>query len=208
MYGKISLWGLIKQKALRGTAAQQHKSDSISQLSLRLPLFLLFYHMPSLPSLLMTEMGSGAPLSHASRALGEAPDVFLHRCGPAASLAIFHASNSCSLHLQSVCISNSIWKSASLPLFFLPSPHSLWVMALIENANCNQISWIKMSGLKMGDIRDKSHGSAWEMMRLVEIMRTRVWSVYELLIFCFGRWFGCQKRPPLPCRQKLCYSGM
>ncbi len=89
----------------------------------------------------------------------------------------------------------------------IPPPLSLWVMALIENANCNQISWIKMSGLKMGDIRDNSHGSAWGMKRLAEIMGTWVWSVYEFLMVCFGRCFGGAPMPSYWWR-KLSFSEM
>lgn len=72
----------------------------------------------------------------------------------------------------------------------------VWFVALIENADCNQINWIKMSGLKMGDMRLNSHGSAWEMERLVEIMVMWVWSGCELLMVCFGSQFGCPPSTP------------
>lgn len=144
--------------------------------------------MLPLPSLLLTELGSGAPLSDTPRALGEAPDVLLQSCGPQHlwhfsmhPALVYFIYNQFTFQTQS---------GNQLPLGFCLPPLSLWVVALIENANCNQISWIKMSGLKMGDMRDNSHGSAWEMKRLVEIMEMWVWSVYELLMVCFGRRFG------------------
>ena len=123
MHDKVSLWGLIKQEALRGTAAQHYKSDPASQLSLS--LFSSRCLKCSLSHrCLWWGTGSGAPLSDAPGALGGAPDVLLQSCGPQHLWRFFHASNSCSLHLQSVHISNSIWKSASLP-FFPPSSPSL-----------------------------------------------------------------------------------
>lgn len=138
------------------------------------------------------ELGSGAPLSDAPGALGGAPDVLLQSRGPQRLWRF-------SMHLTFVrFIYNQFTfqtQSENQLLFRSPLTLSHWVVALIENANCNQISWIKMSGLKMGDMNDNSHGSAWEMKSLVEIMGMWVWSVYELLMVCFGRRFGGS---PLP----------
>lgn len=134
-------------------------------------------------------------------ALGGAPDVLLQSCGPQ---HLWHFSMHPALvhfiYNQSTFQTQSenqplfcffcFFTSFSLSVFL-----SLWVVALIENANCNQISWIKMSGLKMGDMSDNSHGSAWEMKRLAEIMGMWVWSVYELLMVCFGRQFGWSLLP-------------
>lgn len=185
-YDRVSLWGLIKQEALQGTAAQQYKSAPASQFSLSLFHFLSFLNALSRRCFWRSRgvvLLLATPPGHL-----EELQMWSSRIVDCSISGFFPCIQHLLLHLQSVRISNSVWKSDS-------SPSSLWVEELIENAKCNQISWIKMSGLKMADMSDNSHGSAWEMKRLVEIIGMWVWSVYELLMVCFGRRSGWS---PLP----------
>lgn len=140
-----------------------------------------------------------ALLSDTLRALGEDPDVLLcshllQRPPPT------HAFIFCSLRLHSVYISQSENQ------FLFQPPPSLCCFLHLKMQQCNQISWIKMSGLKMGDISANSHGSACEIKWLVEIMGMWIWSVHELLMVCFGRLFLADPPALLRCRQKWLYS--
>lgn len=153
--------------------------------------------MLSLPSLLLTEQGRGAPLSDAPGALergGVGGGVQM-----CSSRAVDRSISGVFPCIQLLFTSFTISPHFKLNLrISFPSifPPSLWALALIENANCNQISWIKMSGLKMGDMSDNSQSSAWE--RLLNIMGT--W--YEFLMVCFGRRLGWS-----PLSSHTCSSG-
>lgn len=130
-----------------------------------------------------------ALLSDTLRALGEDPDVLSFVATYCSVHPPTHAFIFCSLRLHSVYISQSENQ------FLFQPPPSLCCFLHSKMQYCNQISWIKMSGLKMGDISANSHGSACEIKCLVEIMGMWIWSVHELLMVCFGRRFGWSPCP-------------
>lgn len=194
-YDRVSLWGLIKQEALQGTAAQQYKSAPASQFFPSLFFFPSFLNALSRHCFWQSrgvELLSATPPGHleglqmcSSRIVDcsisgtwDTPPPPPPPMHPALAHFIYNQS--------------TFQTQSENQILLCPS---LWVEELIENAKCNQISWIKMSGLKMGDMSDNSHGSAWGMKRLVEIIGMWVWSVYELLMVCFGRQSGWS---PLP----------
>lgn len=165
----LPLWGLIKQETLWGTAAQHDNSNPASQLS---PCFLK------------------APLSiAASDRVRRREQLFLVTpCGHMEGIQMcsyIAADDSISgdfpgIQLVHFIYNQSTFQTQSENQFLSPPPPScisFWIVALTENANCNQISWIQMSGLKMWDRSNNSHGSAREINGLVELMGMWVWPI-------------------------------
>ena len=143
------------------------------QPTLSLLFFLLIFKHPLLLLPLM-ESGSGAPLCDTPRALGGAPDGLLqnwHHWRFAMHPALAHL-----IYNQST--------------FQAHSESELLLIVLQKKAKRNHICWT-VSGWKMGDMSNSSHGQAWETKKLVKIMGMWVWSVFELLTIYFGRHFGC-----------------